>query len=76
MVVAEAMIEALRQHHACVFDEESRSVLRDVVAVGKGLKKAVVYGVFTILVFGLGFIFYQINRDNRVVAVSTISSHK
>lgn len=37
--VKAAMIEALKEHHPCIFSEADRSILNDMIAVGNGAKK-------------------------------------
>lgn len=51
--VKEAVIEALKDHHPCVFSEDERGILRDVVKIGQGVKAYAIKAIVLVLVVSM-----------------------
>ena len=50
-----ALRKALEDHHKCPFDTEDRSILRDIINVGKTFKKAFIAALALFLIIGTVF---------------------
>jgi len=52
--LSEAIRKAFAEHHTCLFSEEERGLLRDLLTGAKALKKAIIMAIVVALLAGIG----------------------
>ena len=60
----QALRKALEEHHSCPFDVEDRSILKDMISVGKTFKKVFLFALATFLIVGTVFMIVHLSHSD------------
>lgn len=63
-----ALRKALEDHHRCPFSPEDRSILKDIIAVGKTFKKAFIVALALFLIIGTIFMIIHMAHSDAMGA--------
>ena len=55
-VVKDAVREGIEAHHQCIFSEEERVMVRDLISVGQQVKRTILWSISLAILGAIGYI--------------------